>query len=99
MHHHPEPFRQKAIPFAMHGDGVTVTAVGKKSQKHMDCVSFLIALIIHVLEAKQKTTSSVIWQVITWSFYWLYQGLWPDRDWTGRMFDENDGLDFARIVS
>ena len=114
MHRHPEPFRQKAIPFAMHGDGVTVTAVGKKSQKHMDCISFcsvladrmptidsnfLIAFIFHVVNAPGGWTSDTIWQVITWSFYWLYQGLWPDRDWTGRMFTALDGLDFARKLT
>ena len=49
----------------LHGDGVTVTAVGEKSQKHNDCISFcsvlaarmptiesnfLIAFICHVIQ-------------------------------------------------
>ena len=111
MHAHVRPYREMAIPFAMHGDGVTVTAVGKKSQKHMDCISFcsvladrmptidsnfLIAFIFHVLNAPGGGTSSTVWQVITWSFYWLFQGQWPDRDWTGRKFDATDGEHYYR---
>ena len=111
MNEHHEPFMQKAIPFAMHGDGVTVTAVGKKSQKHMDCISFcsvladrmptidshfIIAFIFHVLNAPGGCTSDTIWAVITWSFHWLYQGQWPDRDWTGRLFDVTDGEHYRR---
>ena len=42
MHKHPSKhdFKKKGIAVAMHGDGVTVTGVGKKQQTHMDCMSW-----------------------------------------------------------
>ena len=41
MHTHPRcDYRTHGIPLAFHADGVTVVGVGKKLQKHMDCISW-----------------------------------------------------------
>lgn len=31
-----------------------------------------------------KDTLSVFFQILSWSFHWLYLGQWPDRDYRGR---------------
>ena len=44
-------------------------------------------------------TDDEIWQVVCWSFYWLYMGRWPDRDHTGRRYIIEDGVGFDRALT
>ena len=111
MHGHKFSFKKKAVPIAIHADGVTVTGIGKKSQKHMDAFSwtsllamelpaavnsFLIALLFQIVERSDGLTSRQLWTVMSWSFHWMYQGVWPDYDWTGRQYSQEDGLSYIR---
>ena len=111
MHGHKFGFKSKAVPIAIHADGVAVTGVGKKSQKHMDAFSwasllamglpanvnsFLIALLFQILERSDGLTARQLWTVMSWSFHWLYQGVWPEYDWTGRQYSQDDGIAYIR---
>ena len=109
MHTHGRfDFRRFGIPLGLHGDGITVIGVGKKLQKHMDCLSwssllarasfakhtsFVILFIFELMLLKSNgvDTNDAIWGAVVWSLYWMYQGIWPDRDWTGRMYTAEDG--------
>ena len=33
-----------------------------------------------------RNTKHIFWKVITWSLRWMYIGLWPDRDWQGKVY-------------
>lgn len=33
------------------------------------------------------STMDTFFTVLRWSLYWLWRGQWPDRDWTGQMYD------------
>lgn len=36
-------------------------------------------------EDQSKDTMGVFFKILQWSLHWLYRGLWPDRDWLGRV--------------
>ena len=35
-----------------------------------------------------------IWQIITWSLFWLYRGKWPQVKWDGAPWTPADGADY-----
>ena len=41
-------------------------------------------------------TMSLFWKIICWSLFWLWIGEWPDRDWNGRYYTEDDGINWIR---
>ena len=113
MHMHRSS-KKKGVPLAMHGDGVTVLGEGKKHQKHLDCLSWvpiladpsftlctksIVFLMFQMLCLKSGRIDGEVWQVVCWSFYWLYVGRWPDRDHTGRLYTSEDGEDWHRRLT
>ena len=86
------------VPLAVHGDGVPVIRVGKKGSKSCDAYSWQsIVASGTTLKVKHrifgifedsKTTSAMdtIWDMIVWSLYFLYLGVWPTVDVHGAAF-------------
>ena len=94
-------FRDWAVPLSLHVDGVPVTGVGKSWSKSLDVVSFcsllargstvqfnfwIWSVFAGLLAQGAYNTKNRFWKIVVWSFYWLYRGLWPDRDWNGKMY-------------
>ena len=97
---HRENFSSMAIPFLFHGDGVPVTGIGKVWCKlmHMFSISsclgqggtldlqlFVWAVFDRLLVPGEEGTMAMFFLILKWSFYWLWLGLWPDRDWQGNL--------------
>lgn len=86
---------QKMIPLALHGDAVPVTRVGKKGSQSYDAYSWQSVLargttlqikhLIFGIFENNKTRAAMdgLWDVLVWSFYFLYLGIWPTVDWKG----------------
>lgn len=86
----------RAIPLSLHGDGVPVSGVGKSWSKSLDIYSWTSMLahgqtvdtmyLIYLLNPKLcvklpgRDLQSEFFQVLKWSFYWLFLGQWPRRD-------------------
>ena len=96
-------FREKCIPLSLHGDGVAVTGISKKWAKSCDAFSwrsvlargsvvstnFLIWLMFWMLIVKGAGNN--MWdrfvKKLSWSFYWLFIGKFPDRDDNDKLYD------------
>lgn len=105
IQHHPmlrKPgWEKKGVPIAIHGDGVPCIRVGRAGTKSLDAYSwhglmgsqstlFVKHYIISVFTASMtEKTMDQVWMVISWSLHWLFQGVWPDRDHHGVMYDKN----------
>ena len=86
---------QCMVPLAVHGDGVPVTRISKKGSKSYDAhiwqrivargTTFKVNFEIF---EDNKTTSAMdtIWDMIVWSLYFLYLGIWPTVDVHGAAF-------------
>lgn len=90
-------YAQKAIPLGLHGDDVPITGIGKVWAKLMTVFSFtsLIAsgqtkdtqfYIWSVFrricnESGDANTYDCFFKIMEWSFYWLYEGVWPKTPW------------------
>ena len=88
--------RRLCIPIGMHGDGVTVTGVGRSWSKGCDAFSwsnllstgesnisnFIIFVIFHniLCISPDKDTMGTIWRHLRWSFMSLWEGMWPTED-------------------
>ena len=61
-------------------------------------INFIILFVFTLMLIRNEITDTIdtIWQHIVWSFYWLYQGVHPDRDASGRLYDVSDGLLFTK---
>ncbi len=80
------------MPIAFHGDGVACIRTGRSGSKSLDVFAwhgllfqgatlFMKHLIMSVFTSSvAEGTMDAIWKTISWSFYWMYRGLWPDRD-------------------
>jgi hypothetical protein len=91
---------QQMVPLALHGDAVPVIRVGKKGSRSYDAYSWqsIIArgttleikhLVFGIFEDnKSDEAMKTFWNVIVWSFYFLYLGIWPTVDWNGNPFPE-----------
>ena len=87
------------IPLGLHGDGVTVTGVGRSWGKQADAyswtsllasgpaksVNFLVWACYQqcISVADDKATMDQFWDLLTWSFGCLERGQWPSRDMHG----------------
>ena len=86
------------IPISVHGDGVACTAVGKPGSKSFEAYSWQGLMsngnskeaklyILGLFEScKTENTMHAAWEVVMWSFHWLFEGKWPDRDHTGAIY-------------
>ena len=102
-------FRDWAVPLSLHVDGVPVTGVGKAWSKTLDVYSWcsllakgitvhfnfwIWSVFIGLISNGVYNTKNTFWKILSWSFYWFYRGLWPDRDWRGVPY--TSGIDFVR---
>jgi len=82
------------IPFTLHGDGTPVTGRGKTWSKQATIFSFrsMVASWVpnriaqlylwHIFDHLiLKHSLHKAFQILQWSFYWLYLGVWPDKPW------------------
>ena len=91
-----EGFEHRVFPVWFHGDGVACVGLGKAWHKLFNCfsfgsmlkngpsftISFLSWLVFTASCSIQEDqhTMNLYWKLMHWSFYWLFEGLWPDRD-------------------
>jgi hypothetical protein len=106
---HAKPGHQKwCIPVSLHGDGVAITGISKAWAKSADGISWTSLLQHGPAITSNFLVCLLNWQFVTddednlweqfkkrlaWSFYWLFQGVWPDRDECGNKYpcDSVDG--------
>ena len=89
-------YNKWAVPLSLHGDGVPVTGIGKVWLKLMTVFSFSslvavgstkdIQLFIWGVFDRLCVTGVVntldeFFELLKWSFYWLWLGVWPDKPW------------------
>ena len=95
-------WRKFCVPLGLHGDGVPVVGIGKVWSKMLDVFSWYSLIGTGNTRSKLFYTHSVFqkmvqgqlpngtfgsfFRVLQWSFYWLFQGVWPDEDHMGRKF-------------
>ena len=105
MHEHPRfDHRTSAVPLACHFDGVTSIHCGRSWGKTVESGSFasllskqagasiqnfLIFMVFKTM--RTRNTMERIWTELIWSLYWAYQGIWPDRNSSGRKYTPSDG--------
>lgn len=93
-------YQSRAIPLAIHGDGVPIVGVGKTWGKSVDVFSWrsllatgsTIQFTFYVWSVFQKllaqmplfNTKSRFWRIFVWSLENLQRGTWPTHDWNGR---------------
>ena len=98
-------FKERCIPLALHGDGVAVTGINKKWAKSCDAFSwksvlsrgstiscnYLIWLFFWLLSVKAggMNTWDRFVKKLSWSFYWLFVGKFPDKDEFGTLYDKD----------
>ena len=89
------------IPLGVHGDGVPVVGIGKAWSKVLNVWSWFSLIGVGNTRSKMFYTFSCFdkisipgfpngtlgpaFKLLHWSFYWLYQGVWPDRDANGNV--------------
>ena len=99
---------EKAIPIAVHGDGVPVAGIGKSWSKSMDTYSWCSLLctgptsaflfVIYAMYTKlavnlpNRNFVEQFFNLLRWSLYWLYLGVWPLRDVRGQPYPEGSEL-------
>ena len=122
MKHHPivvsrpelqsHPDLHKAVPLALHGDGVRYMQTGKAGGKTLDGLSwcslltkgptkvssFLAFLLVKTVakESGFSQTWSKVWKILAWSFPALSHGVWLMRDWNGEEFKDVTSTDYLK---
>ena len=101
----------RCVPISIHGDGVTISGIGKSWGKNVDVYSFTSCLSFGttvdtnflifflypklVIEAPGLNLFTALSKKLAWSLYWLFVGTWPLRDEDGDEFVEGT-LDWQR---
>ena len=96
-------WKTKAVPITMHGDGVPVVGVGKPGTKSLEIVSWCslfgtgstVQFNFYSFsifkdscsETFNGNTFARLWKIFSWSLYWLFRGVHPDRDYNGVKYD------------
>jgi hypothetical protein len=107
--------REKGVALSLHGDGVACIACGKQWARTVETISwssvlsepatssvvnFIFCMVFKSCLVKGPiSTMSVLWKNFIWSLYWLYQGVWPDRDPDGILYIEADGGKYERRLT
>lgn len=94
--------KRKAVPIALHGDGVPVSGVGKSWSKSMDAYSWTsllsrgptakVLFLIYIMSPKMvvkmegRNFMEEFFKRLRWSLYWLFLGVFPLRDHRGVPF-------------
>jgi hypothetical protein len=91
-------YKDKCVPLALHGDEVPVTGRGKCWCKCMltfqwlslvghggtaDRMVWVWSVIEKYCVPGENGTLDLFWQIISWSFDWLWRGQWPSHNWAG----------------
>ena len=99
----------QVIPIGLHGDGVSYMQLraGGKSLEVLSWSSLLSRgptransfLIFLAVKSVLKETGfgrswPQVWKVLAWSFTALSQGIWPQKDWKGAEFEDQESVDF-----
>ena len=93
-------WKRRAVPIAIHGDGVPVTGCGKSWCKSMLVLSwcsmvghgstlemnFLMVCMMTALFMKSGTTKQLLWKRIVWSLQQLFDGQWSAYDEYGAKY-------------
>ena len=86
------------VPLGVHGDGVSISGVARAWSRSVDAYSWCSLLgngktaatnfLIFIMYTQLLLGSSVdnFNQMLQWSFYWLFIGKWPTRDWKGKPY-------------
>ena len=106
-------YQSRAIPLALHGDGVPVTGVGKVWGESLDVFSWCsllgrgltIEFTCYIYSIFQKlicnatlyNTKARFWRILVWSLQALQSGLWPEYTWDGRP-DPRGGTPLAGVL-
>ena len=93
----------KCIPVSLHGDGVASIGISKSWAKSIDALSwgsvlscgsavtcnFLIMLQFWklVVQSVDNNSWTKFTKKLAWSFYWMFVGKWPSRDYMGNLYD------------
>ena len=104
-------YKRKAVPIALHGDGVATTAVGKSCSESVEGFSwqsclmmgrggvtltnFLICMIFKNALEGSPETQAEIWLWMCWSLYWAYQGTHPTHRPDGSEYTTGIEADLA----
>lgn len=94
--------KERAVPLALHGDGVSIVGVNKTWTKSVDAYSWssllgsgpltstnflvFIEYLKLMLETVAMNTHDNFSKLLAWSFYWLSIGKWPTRDVHGNEY-------------
>ena len=90
--------RSKVVPLSLHGDGVSVTGLGKVWQQGVEACSlqsvaqrsstrracFLLSLLPHAQLTEQPGLLDNFWKCLAWSLHYAFLGVWPTCDPCGR---------------
>ena len=103
------PDLHHVVPISLHGDGVSYMQVARAGGKSLEVLSwssllcrgptkvtnFLLFLIVKsvVKDYGVSQTWHKAWRVLSWSLQALATGLWPERDWEGKVFEDKDSPD------
>ena len=106
---------ERAVPLSIHGDEVPVTGVGRSWSKSLLLISWcslvgvgttlekvLLSYVVfaHMLAQGAAVDSiAAFWKVLHWSFFFLWMGVWPDRDESGVLYTAADGDAYVRRLT
>ena len=62
----------------------SMLALGRSTKDKMLWVHGIVEKLR--ISAGERSTLRTFFQLLAWSFLWLFRGVWPDRDWRGRVF-------------
>ena len=92
-------WKRRAVQFALQGDGVPATGVGKPWTQSsealswcslvgrgtdLQCLFYIYGCFKHVASnAPAGHTWRTVWRVVAWSLLWMLRGEWPSHDFMG----------------
>ena len=90
--------QSRCVPIGFHGDEVPLTGKGKVWQKQMltfewtsllstgstiGSLFWVWGVFVNSLVSGAGEGLDIFFQVLKWSFHWLFLGKWPSHDWKG----------------
>ena len=95
-------YKTHAVPLGLHGDGVPISGIGKGWVQLLDtwnwsslvasgCTKATYFYIWGVFQSiitktDNEDTLDEFFKILRWSLYWLYMGVWPDRNWNNKVY-------------
>jgi hypothetical protein len=75
--------------------GGLLAAPGQASEVHL--IAWLVFICSLTTVSDGARTMQILWKHFTYSMYWLYRAVWPDRDVDGNLF--TSGPDYDRALT